>query len=96
MLAGARRNRSEVQAYLARRGTRYGNLNNDWSKELNKLKRLYGEAAYLKMVGESDSLFAREAMVFELKEAKNGNDGNLVVERKNALRELYDRARTGG
>jgi hypothetical protein len=91
-------NRKEVQAYLATRGMRYGKLNsdNEWAKELNKLRRLYGQAAYYEMLGTSESLFAREAARIQLQEAKEGLDGELVIEKKNALRGLYERARTGG
>ena len=89
-------NRPEVQAYLARRGTRYGDLNNEWADELNKLRVLYGKAAYDQMLSTSDSLFTREAARVELQEAKKGSDGDLVIEKKNALRGLYERARTGG
>ena len=89
-------NRREVQDYLASRGTRYGNLSNQWADELNKLRRLYGKAAYNQMLQTDESLFEREAMLQQLKDAEKGNDGSLVIERKDALQGLYERARSGG
>ena len=89
-------NRAEVQAYLARRGTRYGKLNNEWADELNKLRKLYGQAAYQQMLGRSESLFTREAVRMQLQEAKKGSDADLVIEKRDALRDLYERARSGG
>ena len=91
-------NKKEVQAYLATRGVRYGKLSpdNPFAEEMSKLRTLYGKAAYNQMLGTSDSLFAREAARIELKEAEEGLDGGLVIEKRDALRGLYKRARTGG
>ena len=90
------RNRPEVQAYLARRGMRYGKLNNEWADEMNDLRVLYGQTAYAQMVQNSQSLQTREAKRQELNEAKKGSDGEKVLQLEESLRGLYDRARSGG
>ena len=90
------RNRPEVQSYLARRGMRYGKINNEWADEMNDLRVLYGQAAYASMIKNSDSLKMREAKRQELNEAKKGSDGDKVLQLEESLRGLYDRARSGG
>ena len=90
------RNRPEVQSYLARRGMRYGKINNEWADEMNDLRVLYGQAAYASMIKNSDSLKMREAKRQELNEAKKGSDGEKVLQLEESLRGLYDRARSGG
>ena len=90
------RNRPEVQAYLARRGTRYGKLNSEWADEMNELRTRYGEAAYTSIMTNSETLTIREAKRSELNEAKKGSDGTKVLQLQDQLRELYDRARYGG
>ena len=90
------RNRPEVQAYLAKRGMRYGKLNNEWADEMNDLRVLYGQTAYAALVQSSQSLQTREAKRQELNEAKKGSDGQKVLQLEESLRGLYDRARSGG
>ena len=90
------RNRPEVQAYLAKRGMRYGKISNEWADEMNDLRVLYGQTAYALMVKNSESLKMREAKRQELNEAKKGSDGERVLQLEESLRGLYDRARSGG
>jgi len=90
------RNRPEVQSYLAKRGMRYGKLNNEWADEMNDLRIMYGKSAYNMLVRGSESLKVREAKRQELNEAKKGSDGEKVLQLEEGLRGLYDRARSGG
>ena len=90
------RNRPEVQAYLAKRGMRYGKINNEWADEMNDLRVEFGKVGYQMLVQSSESLKTREAARIELNEAKKGSDGDKVLQLEESLRGLYDRARSGG
>ena len=89
------RNRPDVEAYVKAKGAAVPGKAMEIERELNNLKRIYGQAAMSQMTVGNVSLLQRAAIADQADRARELNDVNSVRQLNSQLDELLQRAERG-